>query len=160
MNTLSRITILVGVFLLSVPPALSAEELRLAQVRSIQSVKSLNASLVNGRSFKEGTVEGPVYFAFYVAVGEPVTLPQKIVAQLTSDAFARSRVDDTEVMKMPLIEAGEYYVLLDKKKKVVCLLAKHDGNRMSLSRVVESGKGVYQNDPNSGMGAYYDFQFP
>lgn len=105
-------------------------------------------------------VKKPVFYAFYVALGDPVPLSKEARQKLAGDGLARSRVSEEEVMKMPLIEASQYFFLLDDKQKVVCLLAKHGGRRISLSRVIEAGSDVFQNDPKSGIGTYHDFQFP
>ena len=161
MTLSSHIYSLCAVLLLGSCLGLRAEEFQMTKVHSMQEVKSLSAALVNGTPMQAGKiVKKPVLYAFYVAIGEPVPLSEDSRRKLAGDELAKSRVSEEDVMKMPMMEATQYYVLLDEKKKIVCLLAKHGGARISLSRVVESGADVFQNDPNGGIGSYYDFHFP
>jgi hypothetical protein len=161
MTTRYHILPLAMIFLLGTCLRLRAEDFKLSTVHSMREVKSLSAALVNGTPIGAGKkVKTPVFYAFYVALGDPVPLSKEARQKLQGDGLARSRVSEAQVMEMPLMEAGRYYVLLDDKEKVVCLLAKHGGRRISLSRVIEAGADVFQNEPNGGIGSYYDFQFP
>ena len=161
MTTRSHILPLILILLLGMCLGVRAEEIQVTKVRSMQEVKSMSAALVNGMPIGAGKkVKKPVFYAFYVALGDPVLLPKEALQKLTGDGLARSRVSEKEVMEMPMMEASQYFVLLDDKQKVVGLLAKHGDHRISLSRVVEAGSNVFQNDPKGGMGTYHDFQFP
>jgi len=167
MNYLPRRLAGIGALLLACCVALPAKESQLkefqlsqlSKVRSIQKVRSMRASLIMGTSFGKRYGKKAIDYAFYVAIDSPTDLSKESIAKLTSEKFARSRVSEEDVMRMILMEAGEYFVLLDEKGDVICLLARHDEQRMSIGAVVESGTDVYQNDPNVAS-TYFDFQFP
>jgi hypothetical protein len=161
MTTRSHIFQLFLIILLGMCLGVRAEEIQVTKARSMQEVKSLSAALVNGLPIGAGKkFKKPVIYAFYVALGDPVPFSEEALQKLAGNGLARSRVSEEEVMNMTMMEASQYFVLLDDKQKVVCLLAKHGGRRISLSRVVEAGHNVFQNDPKGGMGTYHDFEFP
>ena len=140
---------------------LHADEPDLSKARSIQKVKSLTAELINGTLIGLGSeVTKPVFYAFYVAVGDPIPLTEADRKKLSIARLKQTRVSEEEVGKMPMLEAMDYYVILDDRRKVMCLLAKHGGQRISLSSIIEAGSQVFQNDPTGDIDAYYDLLFP
>ena len=150
---------LMGLILGVFPCRADEVEIGLGNVRFIQKVRSMNAVFVHGMCLKDGEIKKPVHYAFYVGVEPPVPFKERELARFSKPKLKETRLSDEDVGKMPMMEAGAYLVLLDGEREPVALLSDHRGGVISVSKVVNVGTDVFQNDPES-ISFYHRIDFP
>ena len=145
--------------LLPMAGSIHGDEPMVSDGRFLQRLRCLNAILVDGRTPGGETVNRPVFYSFYVGQEEPFLLGKVDRNNLTPKKLKLSEVKGANVGNKLMMEFPSYYLLMDKDKSPICLIA-CNGRLVHMSAITRVGNDVYQNDPKDMWSSNHEMDFP